>query len=239
MQHVGRTRTCLYRNETKKNCCSVIYDLLFAQNCRREFTIFWYTILIGNLLSTLRTELLASSMFRILFDYPGRPVRNGGSWVPVSTASFYLQPYRTFNFDVLGGYIWKGVVIICTKHTPRQALLIKSKISHSAFNERTVRDPFGIVVITGHPVCKMDPPMAGGGLQLVCVNIVGAGKSVHEGNLLGKCNSVSGEQNRLVHWYFLYMEVVSPRGMILALLKPTMFSPSEPCMFCEAGECLQ
>ena len=110
-----------------------------------------------------------------------------------------LQPYRTFNFDVLGGYILKGMVILCTKHTPRQALLIKSKISHSGFHERTVRDTFGIVIMTGHPVCGMDPPMAGGCLQLACVNIVGAGKSVHEGNLLDKCNTVPGEQNRLVH----------------------------------------
>jgi hypothetical protein len=39
-----------------------------------------------------------------------------------------------------------------------------------------VGDTSEIVIVTGHPVCKMDPPMAGGGLQLVCINILGAGK---------------------------------------------------------------
>ena len=52
------------------------------------------------------------------------------------------------------------MVILCTKHTLRQELLIKFGISHSAFNERTVGDTSGILIITGHPVCKMDPPMA-------------------------------------------------------------------------------
>jgi hypothetical protein len=66
-----------------------------------------------------------------------------------------LQPYRTFNFDVLGAYIWKGMIILCTKHTPRQALLIKSKISHSIFNERTVGDTSEIVIVTGRPVCTV------------------------------------------------------------------------------------
>jgi hypothetical protein len=61
---------------------------------------------------------------------------------------------------------------------------MKSKTAHLAFNESIVGDTAEIVIITGHPVCEMDPPMAGGGLQLVCVNTVGAGKSVHEGNLL-------------------------------------------------------
>ena len=62
-----------------------------------------------------------------------------------------------------------------------------------------MQDTSEIVIITGYRVCKMDPPMGGGGVQLVCVCVCvstywGAGKSVHEGNLLGKCNSVSGVQ---------------------------------------------
>jgi len=61
------------------------------------------------------------------------------------------------------------MVILCTKHTLRQALLIKSRISHSAFNQCTVGDTSEIVIITGHPDCKLDPPMVGGILQLVCV----------------------------------------------------------------------
>jgi len=68
------------------------------------------------------------------------------------------------------------MIILCTKHTLRQELLIKSRISHSAFNERTVGDTSEIVIITGHPVCKMDPPMAGGGVQLVCVSTYWGGK---------------------------------------------------------------
>ena len=46
---------------------------------------------------------------------------------------------------------------------------MKPKISHLAFKERTVGDTSQIVFITGRPICVMDPPMAGGGLQLVCV----------------------------------------------------------------------
>jgi len=34
-------------------------------------------------------------------------------------------------------------------------------------------------------------------LVCVCVNILGAEKSVHEGNLSGKCNSVSVEQKSI------------------------------------------
>jgi hypothetical protein len=131
------------------------------------------------------------------------------------------------------------MVILCTKHTPRQALLIKSKISHSAFDERTVRDTSEIVIVTGHPVCKMDPPMAGGGLQLVCVNILGAGKVFMKliyWASAAAClvNKIDWSIDTLCAW-----KLLPPRDMILALLKPTTFSPSEPCMCCEAGECFQ
>jgi hypothetical protein len=64
------------------------------------------------------------------------------------------------------------MVILCTVPiTPRQALLIKSEISHSTFIGRTVGETSeNVIIVTGHPVCEMDRPMAAGGPKLVCVS---------------------------------------------------------------------
>jgi hypothetical protein len=59
-------------------------------------------------------------MFRMLFDYPGRFFRNAGNWSPSITESSLmskLQQCRTFNCDVLGGYMWNGMATIRTART--------------------------------------------------------------------------------------------------------------------------
>ena len=110
-----------------------------------------------------------------------------------------------------------------------------------------MQDTSEIVIITGYRVCKMDPPIGGGGVQLVCVCVCvcvcqhtgGREKVFMKVIYWASATAYLVYKNRLVHWYRLCMEVVSPRDMMLGITETYNCSPSEPCVCCELGECVQ